>query len=241
MEELKELGLNDKEIAIYLTLLKKSPQTIWEIASKINYKRTSVYDYIKSLSQKNMILKKIENKKTFYEAVEPNYLLELMNSKKEKIASAVNKLNSLKNIEKKVPTKVIYYLGVDGIKTIMNSVLYEENSILLGYGSNKLSEKILSFYPENFAQRRLEKNIQLKAIIEPKSKFGALKNKKFAKITKIKHNPLLDSQKIVVFLTSKNVIILSMDENEPAGMIIDNKAIYDSQRSLFEYLWKLSK
>ena len=48
-------------------------------------------------------------------------------------------------------------------------------------------------------------------------------------------------QKIVVFLTSKKTIILSMDKNEPAGIIIDNKAIYDSQKSLFNYLWKLSK
>jgi len=241
MEELKELGLNDKEIAIYSVLLKSGSMTVWEIASKINYKRTSIYDYIKSLSQKNIIFKKIETKKILYEAVEPNYFLELINSKKEKIISAVKKLNSLKNAEKKVPTKMIHYAGIEGIKTIMNSVLCEENSFLFAYGSNKLSEKILSFYPENFAQKRLEKNIHLKAIIEPKSKFGALKNRKFAKMTEIRHNSFMISQKIGVFLTSNKVIILSMDENEPSGIIIDNKAFYDSQKSLFEYLWKLSK
>jgi sugar-specific transcriptional regulator TrmB len=241
MEELKELGLNDKEIAIYMILLKSGPKTIWEIASSINYKRTSIYDYIKSLLQKNIIVKKIEDKKTFYTAVEPNYLLELINSKREKIISAVKHLNSLKTIDKTSPSKFIYYLGVEGIKTIMNTILSEENSILLGYGSNKLSEEILRFYPENFAQKRLEKNIYLNAIIEPISKFSAFKNKKFAKLTKIKHNPLMALQKIVVFLTSKKTIILSMDKNEPAGIIIDNKAIYDSQKSLFNYLWKLSK
>jgi HTH-type transcriptional regulator, sugar sensing transcriptional regulator len=237
MDELKELGLNDKEISAYVTLIKHGSLSIWEISTKIGIKRTSMYDIIKSLLEKKLILKKTNGKKVVYNAVEPDYLKELINIKQEKISEAVKKLKLLKESNADEKNQVIIYTGIAGLKTIANIILLEKNQILRGFGTNQKSKQILGFYPENFAQKRIDRNIELRAIIEPKSNFYA-ENEKFNKKTKIKHHLLMNAQETVTFLINEKTIIFNLSTAEPIAILLEDKAFYSTQLSIFEHLWK---
>ena len=54
-EALKEFGLNDREVKVYLALLKIGTSSVHSIAEKTGIIRTTVYDIIKSLIEKFII------------------------------------------------------------------------------------------------------------------------------------------------------------------------------------------
>ena len=56
-EDLKTLGLNQKEASIFLASLELGPATISDIARRSNIKRTTVYNLIEPLLQKNLVSK----------------------------------------------------------------------------------------------------------------------------------------------------------------------------------------
>jgi len=235
MQGLKEIGLSDNEIKVFMELNKKGARTVWDIATKTNIKRTTTYDVIKSLIQKNLVTTKNNGKKQVYAAVDPRVLLEQIEIKKDILEHSVNELLiQRKNFqEDSVITK---FNGIEGIRIAMNMLLLNKKPIY-GWGNNTRSEELLSFYPENFAQKRINKKIKLYAIIEPGKKFTA-NNSLFSNMTKIKHHPLMKNQNIVYFIQEGKVLFLKMNNLKPEVIMIEDKEVYNSQKNFFDHLWK---
>ncbi|MGV8168472.1 MAG: TrmB family transcriptional regulator [Candidatus Nanoarchaeia archaeon] len=238
MQGLKDFGLSDNEISVFVQLVKFGPQSVWKIATATGMKRTSTYDIIKGLIKKDLVLVEVSGKKNFYSAADPSVIVEQFNLKKESITESVKNLNKIKSKEEN-STKLIRYTGVSGIRTAMGLLLLSRHAIH-GYGNNKLSEKILSFYPENFSQKRIEKRITLKAIMEPKGSFST-QSPDFNKFTEIRFNNLMKEQPVVYFLQNGKVIMLKLDGINPEAVYIEDKSFYESQQKIFDYLWKSSK
>ncbi|RJQ17054.1 hypothetical protein C4573_03280 [Candidatus Woesearchaeota archaeon] len=238
MQGLKEIGLSDNEIKVFLELNKEGSRSVWDVATKTKIKRTTTYDVIKSLIQKNLVSVKNEDKKQLYFAVEPNVLLEQINLKKDILTQTVDELIKIRKefVAESVITK---FNGVEGIRTAMNMLLLNKKDIY-GWGNNKLSEKILSFYPENFAQKRIDKKVKLFAIIEPGKKFFA-NNDSFSKTTEIRHHIMMKNQNVVYFIQEGKVLFLKMNALKPEVVVIEDEEYYKSQKELFDYLWSNSK
>lgn len=92
---LKNLGLNEIESQIYLTLLEKGALQAPQIAQVVGTKRTTVYAILHSLCKRGILTKTLQKKKTFYTAEKPYQLAGIFQKKLESFESIIPFLESL--------------------------------------------------------------------------------------------------------------------------------------------------
>lgn len=151
MNELTFLGLSAKEQLLYMTLLESGTVSASELAKLTSQNRTLVYSYLGQLKQKGLILEIVHNNKKFFQATNPESLLQL----------TLNKMNQLKKIERNLP-KIIeqlkirvkvkkfenktvkkFYYGLTGMRALVNEIVSMEGDLYF-LGSTKNFHKYFS-------------------------------------------------------------------------------------------------
>jgi sugar-specific transcriptional regulator TrmB len=239
MEELKEFGLSDNEITIYLTLLKTGTSTANRISQITGLKRSTTYDNLSLLITKGIVSGVTKEKVHYFESANPKKIVHLLEEKKEKIQKIIPELLKLKEcIGKK--TGVTYFEGKKGVLTVLNDILDEKKDLFF-YGSRKMALIAFKHYPENFIQKRADKKIKLKAILAREDRGDvAYKDKKVFSLSELRFLDDLDKVLTNVFIYSDRVAFMSSSEN-PVGVIIINQEILAQQKLVFNILWKLAK
>lgn len=122
---LKDVGLNDKEIKVYLALLKNNKATPATLAKITKINRATVYTVGKSLQSKGIIAEDLSGKNTSFTALPPSHLEQLvlrpMRELKEKeplIKKAVSEL-SLITANKEYPVPKIRFVEEDQLENFL--------------------------------------------------------------------------------------------------------------------------
>ena len=126
VNELKELNLDENEIKVFLACLKLGTTKVNDISREAELIRTTTYGVLKSLKEKGFISTIIKDNITHFQAIEPKLLVDLLEEKKERIASVIPKLEGIANIASPFP-KVDFFEGENGIKTIFSDLLKYKN------------------------------------------------------------------------------------------------------------------
>lgn len=84
-KELKELGLTDKEIDLYLAGLKLGPATAQHLAEISEVKRPTVYFIIDQLKKRGLVNQSFRGRKKVFEMAPPEKFLKFIEEEKEKI------------------------------------------------------------------------------------------------------------------------------------------------------------
>ena len=151
-EILKELGLSDKEIKIYLTLLKLGQSTVNLIAKKANLNRVTCYDVLKYLQEKGLVSYVIKSGVKYYESAEPRKLLGDLQEKQAKLKSILPELEALKQSVNEKPSIEVYE-GVKGLKTIIEDIL-KENKESWFIADPDFMDAIPFYFPHFIKQKR---------------------------------------------------------------------------------------
>lgn len=238
-EELKEFGLSENEIEVYITLIKTGVSTANRVARITGLKRSTTYDTLATLGIKGIVSTVVKDNVNHFQAADPQKILQLVEEKKEKIASIVPEIQALhKTVEEK--TGVTYFEGKKGVLTVLNDVL-DQGKELWFYGSRKMGLVALKNYPENFILKRVSKGIYLKAVLAGEDKGDpAYTDKKIYKLSNLKFLKSLDGVETNVFIYSDRVAFLTSGENL-VGVIIKNKDVVAQQKKIFKLLWKQAK
>jgi len=114
---LTELGLNEKEINVYLACLELGTASVAEIAKKSGVKRTSIYNFLEDLKNKGLISEIKKNRKTLLLPEDPHALIlnrqNQIKKTEEQIKSLGNLIPSLMAIYNAPGSKAkITYLGL---------------------------------------------------------------------------------------------------------------------------------
>jgi HTH-type transcriptional regulator, sugar sensing transcriptional regulator len=239
MEELKEFGLSENEITIYLTLLKTGSSTANRISQITGLKRSTTYDNLSFLVNKGVVSTINKDNVNYFEAADPKKLIYLLEEKKERIQKIIPGLLKIKeSISEK--TGVTYFEGKKGVLTVLNDII-EQKRELWFYGSRKMALLALKHYPENFIQKRAERGIELRALLAAQDRGDpTYLDKKIFKLSNLKFLKGLNDITTNVFIYGDRVALMTSSEN-PVGIIIRNKEIINQQKILFEILWKTAK
>lgn len=236
-QELKEFGLTDNEVKVYLACLKLGTALVQDIAKKANTYRTYTYEVLKSLIEKGLVSYVIKNGKQYFEVAEPEKLLRILKEKETKINKILPDLKNIYKTSIEKP-KVELYEGKEGLKTILDDIIKTNKEILV-YGSTEKQIQILQFYFPNYIKRRVEAKIHTRVITE--------KSTKTIEMLKTEKKDLRESKFIpkiafptVTYIYGNKVAIFSL-EKEIIGLIIENESISNTQRQIFELLWRIAK
>ncbi|MDD5192108.1 MAG: helix-turn-helix domain-containing protein [Candidatus Nanoarchaeia archaeon] len=240
MEELKEFGLTDNEIKIYLALLKFGNLNPSEIAQKTGFSRSYVYDALERLMEKGVVSTSlIKNKKQFM-AIDPKKLGESLKQKLEKLQKIIPQLEQLRESSKE-DIKVELHKGTYIYKILLNdiiSTLKKNNEVLIFGVDDEALMKLDKHYKTNLDIyfSKLEKlNIKEKVIANNKSKML-----KGAKTTSYRFLP---KQVIgnTAFQVYGNKVGIFLWGNPNYLILIENMEIADSYRNQFKILWDNAK
>src|SRR5579864_4587895 len=90
---LKNFGLSEKEIAVYLALIELGPSSVREISTRSKVNRGTSYDILKALISSGLVSYYNKESKQYFIAEAPEKLLSAIDQKKEDL------LEVRKNIE----------------------------------------------------------------------------------------------------------------------------------------------
>jgi len=147
---LQEIGLNKKEVKVYVTLLQLGQDTAFRIASKSGIKRSTVYTILDRLKGIGLVSMAKTKKATLFSPVEPKKLYDVFKEKESNLKTALPSLEALYNVRPQKP-KVEMFEGIEGIKTV-----YYDAIAYLTHG-----EEILIFSTFEHVEKYLKEALKL--------------------------------------------------------------------------------
>jgi sugar-specific transcriptional regulator TrmB len=245
VENLLQFGLNEKEISVYLSLISLGPSPVRLIAKQARVNRGTTYDILKSLIGLGLVsyYKQYgkEDKKQYFVAETPQKLLDAIENKKRGLETLKVELKkSLPELESMYEKSgarpvVKYYEGNGGVRTILQDV-FDTLGKLRGrlyhvYSSADIRNYLHKAYP-NFTKDRIKAGISVKVIaIGRGGELVGLDERKW----------LLqeESSPAYILIYSGKVAMISLDATgQPVGVVVEDQALYETQRMIFEFNWE---
>lgn len=245
---LKKLGLKDKEIQVYLTLLEKGATSVRNIAKITELNRGTAYEILKDLVKLGLVGYYHKDTKQHFMAENPETLIKILADRenelrnlKSKIEEIIPELKSLELADKDKPISKLYE-GKRGVKFILSDLLTtmksgREKEYFI-YSVPGVREDVYAAYPE-FNTKRIKEKIKAKTISlsQGGSTYG-LDERKWL----IGKDEKGDVDMTYILIYYGKCAFISRDSSDnPVGVIIENKMIYETQKMIFLQLWNLLK
>lgn len=234
---LREYGLTDKEIKTYTELLPLGTVNLQEIARRVDYPRTTVYNTLNYLVAKGLVSKINKKGVTCFTATEPEKFLDTLDERKRLIEEILPQLKNLQENQRQ-SSSVQIYEGFKGIFTILSDVFKVKQQTYY-FGGYKKSLDILKHLPDQARLRRLEKNIPAKVVIDPTDE-PLFHTPKYKKITQMRFLPSLVDFPAMIFIYGNKVAMFTV-RGDLVGVIIENKEFSETMKIVFDLYWNQGK
>ena len=158
---LKIYGLDEKEIVVYLHLLSRVESSAYKIAKELHIPRSTIYEKLKSLEEKQIVVSSRINNVKHYTPESLNSFLTNLDEKRTVMENVIPRLKEIsKNAELQKP-QVRFYIGKKGMKLVWEEILetYKYSRIKeLFTTSHSNIYQIFPKYFNNWTKRRVETN-----------------------------------------------------------------------------------
>ena len=242
-QKIKQIGLTEKETAVYLAMLTVGEGSITEITRAASQKRPTVYLALDRLEMLGLAERALRGKKKLWSAVHPRRLKELADFRAAQIEGVLPELLALYREKQEKPVVRILE-GIAGARTA-----YQEAYSLLNNKEEGLWFGNITFLTENFPELLREYNAIIRKIRDPHIReliYGGEKSNDWVKNMqgglsknhRIKYfgegaqfgftDQLIIGDRIMSFSFGKEVFVL----------ITESREIAKTQRGLFELLWQ---
>ncbi|MCB1644352.1 MAG: hypothetical protein KDI36_02820 [Pseudomonadales bacterium] len=241
-DTLKGIGLNQREIDIYLTLLKLGPVSIRDIAEASGINRGTTYETLKSLRELSLVSYFPKGKRRFFCAEPPDQLLRMAEEKKQRLDIHHRVLESqvIPDLMQLTPggdsTHVRHYEGDDGIEFVLRDILrtaqHNPEQGYCVYSSKKIRKYLYRPFP-NFTRQRVQQGIYVRVIaIGEGGEDAPLSSRKWLPTTQ--SDP---AASYVAIYPPKCAMISLVRDDYPTAVIIEAEAIARSFQLTFDALW----
>lgn len=236
-EALKEVGLSANESKVFLALLELGISNVGSISKESKVHRTNVYDCLSKLESKNLVKMHDKEGTKYFEANDPNELVNIIKEKEKRLKSFIPLLMiDYKLAEKKANTHV--FEGVKAIQDILDGFLNYNEPILV-YGVPKIAPQILGDWLLPHHKRRVEKKILMLHIYneDSKERINFLNKMEY---TEAKYLPKEFNSPVSTEICGDEIMFVFW-KNPPIVIHIKNKEIASFYKSYFGMLWELAQ
>ena len=237
-EVLSELGLNKKEAEVYLALLRLGEAGASRLASITNINRVTVYSTLETLKSKGFIHAVVKQNTTKFIPKEPKEILTLLKQKEDKFSSIIGDLENMSG-EIKTKSAVTLFEGPKREVELMDQVFSYIGGEVLSYGNMNVPEKVGEHETINLRKRRLERGVKIRSVTN-KKEHVSVDDKKFKQLTKMRVLKALDKVTTWTYIFGNKVAITPL-KKEVVGILVENEEFAETQRMIFEMLWKKGK
>lgn len=241
---LRQIGLNDKEIRVYLALLSGGACSAKRLTKDTELTKYAVNEAVKRLRELSLISAYQKHKKQQFVAENPEKLMELAVKREQNMSEIKRRVNEMLPELKTIyahggnRTSVKYYEGMKGLEIILKDVLttmseYSGEKNYRVFSSSKFRQFIYDNFP-NFTKDRINREIHVRILVMGEER---------------PNRPLMEQKTIPVqegapnysIIYANKVAFISLDENElVTGFIIEDSCIAQTQQIIFEQIWNQS-
>ncbi len=236
LEALESMDLSKKEAEVYLALLKLGQSGASRVATTTGINRVTVYNLLDSLKHKGFISSVIKKNTTNFLAKEPKKILDLIKQKEQKISSILPELEAMSCLMGK-KSSVVLYEG-KRVLELMDEVFSSQEGVL-SFGNMNMPEEDYEFATRDLRKRRLQRGVKIRGISN-KPPSEVTKTKEWKKLTEMRISKEMEKLTTWVYVFGTKVAIITY-HNELMGILIDNEEYANTQRFVFEMMWKQAK
>jgi sugar-specific transcriptional regulator TrmB len=241
-ETLSRLGLKAADVQVYYACLQSSDGLFAaQIQKATGIKRSTLDLVIDRLRSLGFLTYHLDGSRKRYAAESPETLLSRFEDSLDELKMILPLLQMSEGNQSQ--SKVKFFDGKEGLEKIFADILLvsrmsrDPREELLIVGSGKDIITTLPDHQRRFIDKRVRAKIPVRWIA-PKSPTASQINK--ASAEELREMKFFDGQKyplsIEMDIYGNNVALMSLDEN-PVGVIIENKSLASSLRSIFNLLW----
>jgi sugar-specific transcriptional regulator TrmB len=240
-ENLIEYGLNERESAIYLALLSKKDQTVFNLSKEVNLPRTTVYHDLERLKKLDLVGIFKKNQVAYWYAEHPRRLIKYAEQRTQKIREVFPELEALM-AENAIQPEVRLYTGKESIKDIING-LYDvletrDNRNLYTISHPELLDQFPKYLPAV-----LERKNRLKIfthLIAPEH----VRNANIPAYTpdqyrEVRFMPDKFPFESTMILTEDRVALFSLKNGEVYAVTITSPTICNMFKQVFLFAWEM--
>jgi sugar-specific transcriptional regulator TrmB len=235
MEEvLVELGLSKNEAAVYLKLSELGTSSAYKVARESGIFKANTYDALKRLAEKGLVSKEEIEGKVVYTALDPSLLMNLIESKKEKLSKIMPQLRLMQQFVKS-ESNVQIYKGTEALRNIFYHIL-EFNEPFYTFGIPKEAYPAVRFWIDNFHKERKKRGIKMYHIYNFEAK-ERMKQLKHVPLTPVRCLPQLFDSKVSTNICGDEVFLVIF--TQPLKIILIKDAdLAKAYKNYFQLLWK---
>lgn len=235
---LESVGLTAKEAQVYLALLECSEGSPAAIAKKSGLKRPTTYLILEALVEAGLASYAKKGRGITYRPLSPYALAEMHSAKLDKLRNALPDLASLSGGSAYEPQMAVFQ-GKKGLIQIMEDTLSSTKDILVWADMAAIVDGVFEDYWADYIRKRVSKRIWVRAIMAdtPASReFKKTGEKELREVHLISHQRFPLKNEINIY--DDKVAIIS--HSDMVGVIIQNRNIADTQRSIFRFCFQCS-
>lgn len=237
-----QLGLNEREIKVYLTLFELTKSKAGMLAKILHLPKSSVIDTLYSLEAKGLVSKSTSKNSLIFIAESPEILLNHLEREKQQLEQKEKELKKvlpliLATSKKTKLPQIKYFEGQEGLIQLYEDTLTSKSRIY-AYGSFDVEAEGLPGYFPEYYERRAKAGINLTGLIpdtELNRKVSKQTDKSQLRTTYL--YPSKYSSPLEIDIYDDKVIFLSFTEQ--FGVQIESEIVAQAMRNIF-HLARLS-
>ncbi len=243
IELLKRLGFSDKMALVYFELLRLGPSSVRQLADRSDLNRGSVYEALKWLKAKGLVNFYEKEAKQYFVSEDPVRLIDLARQQsaefketEKKVEAAIPELKSIYDRGGERP--IARYFESDEIRKILEDVLDvcadSEEKLYRVYSAAGIREYLYRDFAD-FSEKRIARGIKVKVIAMGEGgELRGLDERKWL-------NNAIETPTYIIIYFGKTAYISLNAKGEAVGVAIDNRGIFETQKGIFDSLWKTLK
>jgi len=237
IETLKQFGLQEHEVKVYLATLELGESTVLPISKKAGVKRTYCYDILADLQKKNLISYFEKNGRRRYVAEDPSKIGLMLQEKLKDFREILPELKSIQNSSANKP-KIRFYEGREGIMNIYESFLGAKEMMALA-SPNHIYEHLSDFFSD-FSVKILAKKVKVRELVTADGATASYlaSFKKPLQEARVLPSTVKLSTDIVIF---DNKLAMISYSGELHGVVIESSSIVETQKAMFEIIWQMAR
>lgn len=251
-EKLLAFGLSETEAKIYLSILNRPHQTVWQLSQALHLPRTTIYDQLQKMNAKGLITKSVKYKSQDFSAAPIEVLQHVIEDHQTKVQTLSQDFIFIKNHLPPTQslaqqTDVKYFHGRQGLQQMIWNSL-EAKKEIVGYSVYGRADVVGVKFMRDWLSQFQSLSLRDRVIINPfprTLKIIADRVKAGIHQQTLKDIRVL-SQK-TIYVSGDTMIYNSVfavcwwQEGEIVGIEIHNPELVKTQTTIFNTLWSQAK
>ncbi len=247
---LQDIGLSENEAILYALMLDNPRSTVQELGTHTPFPRTMLYYVLKQLMMRELVSTKKDAWRTVYIAEDPQRLYDLLAQREQEFERETSTVRALIPRLKKQyrlageRPNVRMFEGVEEYQQVLEDILASSPKEIQSYEVLTGKKPALAIR-ESFEKRRIARKIKKKVLFFDQNDASQfLKDRGYDDYTQFRSikDGSIDLFSVDLMLCDGTLLYTSYyDQHEPTAVLIEDRALYDMQKNVFDSLWKAGK